>query len=57
MFYRSYLLAVILLALHTVPALAEDDAEGIHWLTSYREAREEAKKTGKPIFLEFRCEA
>ncbi|MBL8209622.1 MAG: hypothetical protein JNK87_02870 [Bryobacterales bacterium] len=57
MFQRSFLLAVILLALNIVPALAQDDAEGIHWLTSYREAREEAKKTGKPIFLEFRCEA
>lgn len=57
MVQRSFLLAVILLALNIVPALAQDDAEGIHWLTSYREAREEARKTGKPIFLEFRCEA
>ena len=31
--------------------------EGIDWLTSYEEARALAKKTGKPIFLEFRCEA
>ena len=30
--------------------------EGIHWLTSYREAIHEARRTGKPIFLEFRCE-
>lgn len=30
--------------------------EGIQWLSSYREAIAEAKRTGKPIFLEFRCE-
>jgi hypothetical protein len=57
MFQRSYFLAVLILILSVVPAVAQEDAEGIHWLTSYREAREEAKKTGKPIFLEFRCEA
>lgn len=31
--------------------------EGIGWLDNYQEALKEAKKTGKPIFLEFRCEA
>lgn len=31
--------------------------EGISWLDNYQEALKEAKKTGKPIFLEFRCEA
>ena len=30
--------------------------EGIQWLSSYKEAVAEAKRTGKPIFLEFRCE-
>ena len=30
---------------------------GIHWLGNYREALRQAKETGKPIFLEFRCEA
>ncbi len=29
----------------------------ITWLDNYPEAIREAKKTGKPIFLEFRCEA
>jgi hypothetical protein len=29
----------------------------INWLESYPEALREAKRTGKPIFLEFRCEA
>lgn len=32
-------------------------AQGIKWLGDYQEALREAKKTGKPIFLEFRCEA
>ncbi len=34
---------------------AEDD--GFYWLTNYSDALREAKKTQKPIFLEFRCEA
>ena len=29
----------------------------IHWLGDYKEALRQAKETGKPIFLEFRCEA
>jgi hypothetical protein len=37
------------------PALAEDDR--IYWLTNYRDALRDAKQSGKPIFLEFRCEA
>ena len=54
-----------MLALHLVAAgwlwstagrlQAQDDK--IFWFSSYKEALEEAKKTGKPIFLEYRCEA
>ncbi len=33
------------------------DDKWITWLTSYREALQQAKETHKPIFLEFRCEA
>ncbi|MCC7236598.1 MAG: hypothetical protein IT163_14895 [Bryobacterales bacterium] len=36
--------------------MGAQDSDGIHWLTSYREALKEAKATGKPIFLEYRCE-
>ena len=28
----------------------------IEWLNNYRDAIQEAKRTQKPIFLEFRCE-
>jgi hypothetical protein len=31
--------------------------ETVHWVGSYKEALQEAKRTRKPIFLEFRCEA
>jgi len=34
--------------------LAQDDE--INWLENYDEAIREARRTGKPIFLEFRCE-
>ena len=30
-------------------------AEVVGWIESYDEALEEARQTGKPIFLEFRC--
>jgi len=33
---------------------AEDDM--IYWIDNYPEAIQEARKTGKPLFLEFRCE-
>ena len=35
--------------------LAQD--ETVDWLDNYKQAIEEAKRTQKPIFLEFRCEA
>lgn len=37
----------------TAPSLAQDE---IRWLDNYRETIQEAKRTQKPIFLEFRCE-
>ena len=37
-----------------VPVLAPDE---IPWLDNYDDAVREAKRTQKPIFLEFRCEA
>ena len=35
--------------------VAEDDT--VEWLSSYKDAIQEAKRTHKPIFLEYRCEA
>ena len=36
------------------PATAQDD--GLHWFNDYHAAIREAKSTGKPILVEFRCE-
>jgi hypothetical protein len=36
------------------PLAAQDD--GIFWFNNYDDAMQEAKRTGKPIFLEYRCE-
>lgn len=36
--------------------LTGQDAEGIRWLSNYQDALKEAKATGKPILLEYRCE-
>jgi len=52
LFFRL-LLSSIFLAVAT-PVEAQDDE--IRWVDSYREAIKEAKRTQKPIFLEFRCE-
>ncbi|MBL8233423.1 MAG: hypothetical protein JNL98_33310 [Bryobacterales bacterium] len=30
--------------------------EGLHWIDNYKEALRISKETGKPIFLEYRCE-
>jgi len=48
------LLAIAALFLPSAPA--QEGAEGIQWLDNYPKALAEAKRTGKPIFLEFRCE-
>jgi len=37
------------------PLPAQDD--GVYWQDKYSEAIREAKRTQKPIFIEFRCEA
>ena len=36
------------------PLVAQEDE--INWLENYSDALREARRTGKPIFLEFRCE-
>lgn len=52
--FRSLALPAILLCSLANGLSAEDG--GVRWLGSYREALAEAKKTQKPIFIEFRCE-
>jgi hypothetical protein len=42
------------LAAVAVPTFAQEDE--LRWLDNYRDAIQEAKRTQKPIFLEFRCE-
>ena len=46
-------MAVLCLA----PARAQEDPDTVEWFGDYQKALEEAKRTNKPIFLEFRCEA
>ena len=50
-------LARFLLGLATLCfVLGGQDGEGIRWLSNYQDALKEAKASGKPIFLEYRCE-
>ncbi|MCZ2149568.1 MAG: thioredoxin family protein [Bryobacterales bacterium] len=57
MFTRNSTFPLFLLALTATPALLSAQDEGIPWLDNYKAALQEAKRTRKPIFLEFRCEA
>ena len=54
-FMRTIWTAISALLFFVASAAAQD--EGIQWLDNYAKAIEEAKRTQKPIFLEFRCEA
>jgi hypothetical protein len=49
-----YLLASFLIFSFAAALSAQDDM--IYWIDNYPEAIQEAKKSGKPLFLEFRCE-
>jgi hypothetical protein len=49
--YIARLLAAVVAMLVAAGAFAQQ----ITWLNDYAAARAEAKKTGKPIFLAFRC--
>ncbi len=44
---------LLLGALWLAPGLAGQETVG--WLESYEAALEEAQRTGRPIFLEYRC--
>jgi hypothetical protein len=37
-------------------AAAQSEDDSLYWYNNYRDAVREARRTGKPIFLEYRCE-
>ena len=43
------------LAAGSLPAPAQGLTDEVVWIESYEQAVAEAKRTGKPIFLTFRC--
>jgi hypothetical protein len=49
-----YAILVCLVGSAVGPLMAQEDE--MYWLDNYAEAIREAKRTQKPIFLEFRCE-
>jgi len=52
---RTILLALAGLAWHSTPLHAQP-VDAVDWLDNYQEALQQARATGKPIFLEYRCE-
>jgi hypothetical protein len=53
-FLSPRLLLACALWLVASPLASQDD--GIYWFNNYQDALQEAKRTGKPMFLEYRCE-
>jgi hypothetical protein len=49
----AYLLLLLGLTL-SLPVFSQE--ETLDWLDNYKSALQEAKRTHKPIFLEYRCE-
>lgn len=47
--------AVLAAACAALPAKAHAQGDSIHWISSYHEGLEQAKVSGKPILLTFRC--
>jgi hypothetical protein len=56
MIFRA-LLTSLALAAGLAIGLSQAQDDGINWLGDYQEALKAARETGKPIFVEFRCEA
>ena len=50
-------LSTVLLSLVVSGGCAFSAQDSIEWLGSYREGLQRARQTGKPILVEFRCEA
>ena len=53
---RSCSAALVLLLAATASAQQRGPAGAFGWHTDYAAGKAEAKRTGKPIFLVFRCE-
>jgi len=51
---RSFILRAVFIGTVAVAAAPSDE---VLWLDNYANGIREAKRTQKPIFLEFRCEA
>jgi hypothetical protein len=46
-----------LLACFGAAGISQAQDNEINWLGNYRDAVQQARQTGKPILVEFRCEA
>jgi hypothetical protein len=54
---RAAVLVSLLIALPALPAFAQrNNPKANGWHTDYAAARAEAKRSGKPLFVVFRCE-
>ena len=49
--------AALVLAAGAITCCMRGDDQSIDWLGDYRAGLRQAKETGKPLLVEFRCEA
>ena len=53
---RSFHFATLAVLISLASPLLAQQEDTVDWLNNYKEAIQEAKRTQKPIFLEYRCE-
>lgn len=53
---RQLLLCLAAISAIYTSRLEAQEIDSVEWLDNYQEALRVAKATGKPIFLEYRCE-
>lgn len=54
--FRALAILLIVTGAFLSVASAADDDPAVEWLGDYKQALAEAKRTNKPVFLEYRCE-
>jgi hypothetical protein len=53
---RGLSLTAVLSVSVLLPLAVPQEDDNLYWLDNYETAVKEAKATGRPIFLEYRCE-
>jgi hypothetical protein len=53
---RKLILSLLAAGMFALPAQTAESGDDINWIGDYQQALKLARESGKPIFLEYRCE-